>query len=97
MISGSISPYSPLQNPASEQSERAIYLSKSVIFIIFRYLLVFLVVGKNDRDLVSNDSFFLIFFMITEINRKLRYSGFTRYFCECFCDASLGRVNFFIF
>ena len=62
MISGSISPYSPLQNPASEQSERAIYLSKSVIFIIFRYLLVFLVVGKNDRDLVSNDSFFLIFY-----------------------------------
>ena len=37
MISASNSPYSPIQNPGSEQSERAIIMSKTVIAILFRH------------------------------------------------------------
>ena len=106
MISGSKSPYSPIQNPASERSERAIIMSISVIFIIFRHFFC-LAVGKNDRDLpefevvqkndsflYENDSFFSNFFFETEINRSWGYFCFTRYFSECFYEGNFGGLNF---
>ena len=70
MISRSKSKYSYTQNPASERSERAINMSKTVNIVILSYF--FVSVDRNRLKMTESDkSFFSNFFEITEIDSKL--------------------------
>ena len=68
MISTSKSPYSPIQNPASERSERAINMLKTVIAIILSY---FLISNSNRQKMTEHSKNFSNFFGITEIDGSL--------------------------